>query len=170
MSDYYGNADLQDWLYEEVFDNVPNLKKSEDVPVEVVRMFEFWRESVERNIESWFDSDDGDGPASWRDWGRGFYALGPEGECPIFDKLTVIAETYMKFDPVIDECDSGHKFAKLKDHPVSDDGRPRCPYCMSIGIDKLKQEVEEVLTRSSENYSTFRPVAINLTADEDDNK
>ena len=39
---------------------------------------------------------------------------------------------------VIDTCDLGHKFAKLPDHPTKD-GRPRCPYCMAIGIDARRE-------------------------------
>lgn len=41
--------------------------------------------------------------------------------------------------PVIDHCDQGHKFAKLSDHPTKD-GKPRCPHCMAIGLDKLSEE------------------------------
>jgi len=39
----------------------------------------------------------------------------------------------------IDQCEQGHFFAKLNDHPTRD-GSPRCPYCMAIGLDKLRAE------------------------------
>lgn len=47
-------------------------------------------------------------------------------------------------DPVIDTCDQGHKYARLPDHPYNKDGRPRCPYCMSIGLDRALSEVSEL--------------------------
>lgn len=67
MSDYYGDATLEDWLQEEVFESpVP-------VPPEAVALFERYRTDVERNIEAWQESDDGYGNnLSWRGWGRGF--------------------------------------------------------------------------------------------------
>lgn len=68
MSNYYGSATLEDWLAEEIF-NVST------VPPEVVALFEQWREAVEQNIESWMDSDDGDGRKSWRQWGFGMDAV-----------------------------------------------------------------------------------------------
>ena len=68
MSDYFGNATLEDWLSEEVF-GIPK------TPTEIVKLFEKWREPIESNIRSWMESDDGDGPASWRGWGRGFYPV-----------------------------------------------------------------------------------------------
>lgn len=39
-------------------------------------------------------------------------------------------------DAVIDTCDQSHKFVKLPDHPMKD-GKARCPYCLSIGHDRL---------------------------------
>jgi len=69
MSDYFGAATLEDWLAEEVF-NIDN-----QVPPEVVSLFEKWREGIEADIESWMDSDDGDGCRSWRGWGRGFSSI-----------------------------------------------------------------------------------------------
>ena len=36
--------------------------------------------------------------------------------------------------PDIDECHSGHRFAKLADHPTKD-GLARCPHCLAIGLD-----------------------------------
>lgn len=70
MSDYYGDATLEDWLAEEVF------SASQPLPKSVISLFEQWRTDVERNIESWMDSDDGFGNRlSWRGWGRGFAAI-----------------------------------------------------------------------------------------------
>lgn len=79
MSDYCGDATLEDWLAEEVF-CVP------EVPAAVVARFERYREDVERDINAWLDSDDGDGnPLSWRGWGRGFNAIPDEDT--VFNQL-----------------------------------------------------------------------------------
>lgn len=43
--------------------------------------------------------------------------------------------------PVIDECESSHKFAKLPDHPMKD-GFPRCPHCLAIGRDLLWDQLQ----------------------------
>lgn len=68
MSDYYGRATLESWLENEVY-GVP-------VPPIVVALFEKWREPVESSIESWEESDDGDGNSlSWRGWGRGYGSI-----------------------------------------------------------------------------------------------
>lgn len=77
MSDYYGSATLEDWLAEEVFSR-------DTVPPEVVALFERWRSGVEHDIESWMDSDDGDGRRSWRGWGCGFNAI-PDADDVAFD-------------------------------------------------------------------------------------
>jgi hypothetical protein len=78
MSDYYGDADLKDWLEEEVFGHM--------VTPEQVALFEKWRDAVERNIESWMGSDDGDGNRrGWRQWGMGFYAI-PDADQAEFDE------------------------------------------------------------------------------------
>jgi len=80
MSDYYGNATLEDWLAEEVF-------SVDKVQPDIVKLFEKWREHVEGNIESWQETDDGYGNnTSWRGWGRGFYAI-PDEEDNEFDAL-----------------------------------------------------------------------------------
>lgn len=72
MSDYYGEATLEDWLVEEVFG-----MEHKPLPHSVVELFEPWRKDIERNIEMWMDSDDGYGNRlSWRGWGRGFEAVG----------------------------------------------------------------------------------------------
>jgi len=74
MSDYYGNATLEDWLAEEVF----SVNK---VQPDIVKLFEKWREHIEGNIESWMNSDDGYGnELSWRGWGRGFASIPDEDE------------------------------------------------------------------------------------------
>jgi hypothetical protein len=71
MSDFYGAPKLKDWLAEEVFDVDTNA-----LTAEVIALFEEWREAIEANIQSWMESDDGDGNRlSWRSWGRGFYAI-----------------------------------------------------------------------------------------------
>jgi len=44
---------------------------------------------------------------------------------------------------ILDMCDYGHKFAKLHNHPHKD-GRPRCPMCLSIGLDAARAELERV--------------------------
>ena len=73
MSDYYGDATLESWLSEEIF-------VGKEVNKEVVSKFEKWRESVENSINSWMESDDGDGNnLSWRGWGRGFSGI-PESD------------------------------------------------------------------------------------------
>ena len=66
MSDYYGQPALESWLGEEVF-------FMKVVPYFAVMQFEKYREGVERDIEAWLESDDGEGNSlSWRGWGRGF--------------------------------------------------------------------------------------------------
>lgn len=40
-------------------------------------------------------------------------------------------------DAIVDTCDFGHRFAKLPDHPRVD-GRPTCPHCARIGIDRMR--------------------------------
>lgn len=79
MSDYYGKATLEDWLAEEVF-NVSTLSS------EIVKLFEKWRTEIEFNIQSWMETDDGDGNhTSWRGWGRGFSTI-PDNETNEFNK------------------------------------------------------------------------------------
>ena len=72
MSDYYGNPILESWLEEEVFHH------NKELPKKVVDRFEKWREEIERSIEAWMDTDDGEGSVSWRGWGRGFNAIPDE--------------------------------------------------------------------------------------------
>lgn len=80
MSDYYGAPTLEDWLAEEVF-------AIEKAPPEIVALFEKWREGIEGDIESWMNSDDGDGNnLSWRGWGRGFSSI-PDDDETEFDYL-----------------------------------------------------------------------------------
>lgn len=82
MSDYYGDATLEDWLQEEVF------RATEPLPSSVVSLFEGWREAVETNIRAWMDSDDGDGNhLSRRGWGRGFYAVADSDESKFDDAV-----------------------------------------------------------------------------------
>jgi hypothetical protein len=42
--------------------------------------------------------------------------------------------------PIIDECEHGHKFAKLPSHPLNKDGMARCPNCMAGSIDILREK------------------------------
>lgn len=66
MSDYYGDATLEDWLSEEVF-------RMEYLPEFIIQRFECIRQPVEQSIEQWMETDDGYGNRlSWRGWGRGF--------------------------------------------------------------------------------------------------
>lgn len=81
MSDYYGNATLEDWLAEEVF-------HIDSVPAEIVARFEPWHSAIEHDIQSWMDSDDGDGPRSWRGWGRGFSGI----------------ENFDAFEALVEQC------------------------------------------------------------------
>lgn len=47
------------------------------------------------------------------------------------------------FNPVIDQCESGHYFAKLENHPLQSDRKtPRCPHCMAIGLTKAREELK----------------------------
>lgn len=41
-------------------------------------------------------------------------------------------------DALIDECDYGHMFAKLPDHPTRN-GLARCPHCMAQGLDAARK-------------------------------
>jgi len=83
MSDYYGDATLEDWLKEELF----YLSSDATIPSHIVARFEKWREGIERSIEAWMESDDGDGnPLSWRSWGRGFYGI-PAEDADEFEKI-----------------------------------------------------------------------------------
>ena len=52
--------------------------------------------------------------------------------------------------PVIDSCDQGHQFAKLNDHPVNSEGRPRCPHCLAIGLDRSRQVERELFNKMIE--------------------
>jgi hypothetical protein len=47
--------------------------------------------------------------------------------------------------PVIDTCDFGHRFAKLPGHPVNSSQLPQCPYCMSIGLKRARQTIQDQL-------------------------
>lgn len=89
MSDYYGDATLESWLYEEIF--YPHKP-----PAEVVELFETWRESIEQDIESWIWSDDGDGNTlSWRGWGRGFNSV-PDEDWELCQESIAVGGAYTK--------------------------------------------------------------------------
>lgn len=40
---------------------------------------------------------------------------------------------------MIETCDLGHKFVKLPSHPMRY-GKPRCPNCMSLGLNRYRGE------------------------------
>lgn len=90
MSDYFGNADLKDWLYEEVFVRDLSVNK-EELTEDILSLFEEYKEAVESNIEAWMSSDDGAGnPLSWRGWGRGFHAISDK-QMPRFERRVKFA-------------------------------------------------------------------------------
>ena len=78
MSDYYGGANLKDWLEEEVFE-------CNSIPDSIVSKFEKWKEGIEAQIVMWWDTDEGDGEVSWRGFGRGFYGI-PDDDYEEFEK------------------------------------------------------------------------------------
>lgn len=79
MSDYYGIPTLESWLENELF-------TINNIPEEVVKLFERWRDPIESSVEGWMDSDDGDGNSySWRGWGRG-YAQIPDDDFKDLDE------------------------------------------------------------------------------------
>lgn len=55
-------TDFKGWLETEIFNG--------SIPTGAVERLEKWRGSVESCINSYFDTDYGDGPASWRQWNR----------------------------------------------------------------------------------------------------
>lgn len=58
-------------------------------------------------------------------------------------KSTHLSCSVTQFNPIIDTCDFGHNYAKLPDHPKDTSGRPRCPVCMSSGLDGARVELKE---------------------------
>lgn len=42
---------------------------------------------------------------------------------------------------VIDTCSRGHEYAKLPDHPLDKDGKPRCPRCMADSLDIARRRL-----------------------------
>lgn len=53
-----------------------------------------------------------------------------------------ITRTPPASEPIIETCDHGHKFAYLPDHPRRN-GLTRCPHCMAIGLDRLREPASE---------------------------
>lgn len=77
MSDYYGQATLEDWLAEEVFSCTV-------VPVRVVALFEEWRETIEASVQEWLDQREYG--VGWRQWGCGWpYICDASSERTRFD-------------------------------------------------------------------------------------
>lgn len=65
--------------------------------------------------------------------------------------------------PKIDECELGHRFAKLPNHPTKE-GRAQCPNCLAIGLKRcrkkhkaLKEEIENKIKilKKQENHSNI---------------
>lgn len=52
-------------------------------------------------------------------------------------------EEQLKQQAVVDQCDHGHRFLALPDHPKKD-GHKRCPYCLAIGFDSIRAELSEL--------------------------
>ncbi|RKZ87365.1 MAG: hypothetical protein DRQ39_04310 [Gammaproteobacteria bacterium] len=89
MSDYYGIDTLESWLENELF-------TTSNIPAEVVKLFERWRDPIESSVGSWMDSDDGDGNhLSWRGWGRG-YAQIPDEDSKALDEAIRIGTSIIK--------------------------------------------------------------------------
>jgi hypothetical protein len=80
MSDYYGIPTLESWLENELF-------TINNIPEEVVKLFERWRGPIESSVESWMDSDDGDGNASWRGWGRGYAQIPDDDDADLDEAI-----------------------------------------------------------------------------------
>lgn len=47
---------------------------------------------------------------------------------------------------VVDQCEQGHKFAKLPDHPKRD-GIARCPHCLAIGREALLTHRDDLVRK-----------------------
>lgn len=136
MSDYFGDANLEDWLYEEVFDKITTLGSADDLPEEIVAMFEKWRRGVEASILGWMESvDEAGNPTSWRGWDRGFEGI-PDDDEALFDKLVKLATTYMTLETILDVCSHGHEFARMNNHPLKKDGQPHCLVCLAAWYDE----------------------------------
>lgn len=57
----------------------------------------------------------------------------------------------------VDECEFGHKYAKMTDHPHKD-GRPQCPNCLSIGLTRARDRAEAAEAILAQ-YEAQEPVA-----------
>jgi hypothetical protein len=72
MSDYSGDATLEDWLSKEVF-NSP-------VPKEVVDKFKGYRTGIENDVGAWISQSYDEWHIGWRSWGRGYNTVDEEFE------------------------------------------------------------------------------------------
>lgn len=145
MSDYYGNATLEDWLQEEVFG------ASNPLPQPVVSLFEKWRTGVENNIEAWMDSDDGYGNnLSWRGWGRGFYSI-PESENDAFNKAI---EAGYRMLAIGNSAQPVPVTERLPD-PKDCDSMGRC-WWFRVGEDGVGDWTQQTPYRSATSYAFFR--------------
>ena len=96
MGDYLGNATLADWLKFEV------LYSLNDLPENIVAMFDEWSESVVRDIDQWLSSHDGYGRSvSWQAWGRGYSAI-PESDNERFKGIVTKAREMLRAMPVVE--------------------------------------------------------------------
>ncbi len=99
MGDYYGNATMGDWLKFEV------LYSLDDLPDNIVEMFEEWSDAIVHNIDNWLSSDDGYGRSvSWQAWGRGYSAI-PESDNERFKGIVEKAREVLRSMPVVDIID-----------------------------------------------------------------
>lgn len=89
---------LEKWLAREVF-------RVKEVPPEIVKHFEEWREAIEQDILRWMRSDDGDGnPLSWRGWGRGFASI-PDKDDERFETLVMQLKLQLVKEVCVDKID-----------------------------------------------------------------
>ncbi len=94
MGDYLGNATMADWLKFEV------LYSLNDLPDNIVSMFDEWSESIVHDINSWLSSDDGYGCSmSWQAWGRGYSAI-PASDNDRFVSIVAKAREILRSMPV----------------------------------------------------------------------
>lgn len=50
-------------------------------------------------------------------------------------------------DVIIDKCEEGHTYPRFADHPLSEDNKPWCPYCMADLLGGMLRDAEEAKWR-----------------------
>ena len=96
MGDYLGNATLADWLKFEVIYSL------NDLPENIVAMFDEWSDGIVHDINNWLSSDDGYGSSvSWQAWGRGYSAI-PESDNARFKGIVTKAREMLRSMLVVD--------------------------------------------------------------------